>query len=785
MWRKMVLGSLILCLGLPFVLIWPVTAQSTPILIPLPVAGAGTHPRLLISASYLDETIRPRILQERSAWQGMLAYVESEAFWADFALYPEEAAKTLGLIWLVTENRDYYSQAVGVALELVNAIDASALVQMINGKWDERLLQDVAALALAYDWLYGLFSADDRAIIADVLIRAGQRLQNPANDSGRVWLSAADLAPEGDATHYMVQAFNSESALWAWALTATGLALQGEYIGASAFLETSRAAWTQFLLPALAVQANGAWAAGPVDGFKAGWWLVQTATAWWTARGDDYFSGLEWWAQRLGYQVSMRYPAAQNSLTQGEAILGYPAIIGDGERHSYTAVYGHTQEMLLARIFTENPYAAWANWVHQHIELPLWARVEAFLWQDDSALGQVPDGLTWRSFGTNHVFMRSGWADESGLLDQNAVVVTYQAGDHYAARQFFDQGNLTIWYRGSELLTRGGVYSGTGDSAHDANYYGRTVGGNSVLVCDLAEIFDHIRPNQETGIWLNDCGQRALDDNGLAAVNVEYLQANRSRFDTANFNLMLDSPQVTYIQSDLTGAYNSTGYVSAGNQPKVENVLRELVYIRPNTVIVYDRVRTLSPDFTALQTFHFNTRPQFDGVRWTVTEGEAALYLQHLVPEAQMRPVDGYITAGQLIATPLEQARVGWYRLDIYPPAATATNWFLSTLTVGDAAAPPPLPGVLVLVDGMRGVVVSSALERWQVMFDDDPNAISQTQFSVEAGIQHLLITGLVGERVYRLEWADGRVEERISHGAGTILVDNPTPSLVRVSLAG
>lgn len=781
MMRKVLAGGLILAILLPLCL-FSAEGQSNPP--PIPIAPIGAHPRLLITPGYLSQTIESRIDDNAREWRSFRAYVDSEILAADAELYPEAAVKSLGLVWLVTGDAAYYEPAITLALNLVNGIEDAPVMTRTNGQWDERFLRQLAALALAYDWMYGLFRSEDRIIISDVLARAALRLRDARSGSTRVWVAQADIVEDGSPDTYFFQAFNREGALWLWAMTATALALQGENINAIQLTETARNFLMELMLPALELQPNGAWAAGPVDGFTGGWWLVQTALAWWTARGEHYFDDSAWWVERMAALVALHYPAFQPSI-RGDAVFGYPAIIGEGERNSPDAAYGHTQEMLLATIFPESVEAGWANWVANQITLPEWLRVESWLWHDAEAPAEVPDLLTWRTLGTNQVFMRDRWTDNEGIFDPTATVVTFQAGDHFSPRQFFDQGNFTIWRDGAELVTRGGVFSG-GDSNHDANYYARTVAGNTILVCDLAEIFDGIWLNKETGVWLNDCGQRTTGLSGLEGINAGYWLANRAQFDTANIVRAYDDGEVTYIQSDLTAAYNSTDYTSPTNAAKVESVLRELVYIRPGTVLVYDRVETLSVDFTALQTFHFNSRPQFNGTTWTMRDGSSALYVQHLVPEAQIRPVEGYITAGQLIESRAGQPRSGWYRLDIYPPAPTETPWFLTTFVVTANTAPPPLVAALIVGDGMRGTVLSTpTAARWQVMFDDDPQDITAASFVVEPGVEVLFLTGLVPERAYRVQWSDGRVERQVTHGAGSLLLESVSAGVVEVGLGG
>jgi hypothetical protein len=746
----------------------------------LPIAQAGEHPRILITNQYLEQTVTPKIDPSSGTWQSFTAYVESNQILDDLANTPESVIRSLALAWLITDEPAYKDKTLSAMQQLANRIEDSPLLTTPDATWDLQFLQQVSALAIAYDWMYSALSASDRAALSDTLIRAATRLRDPQTDTERVWVLVDN--------DYQFQSFNSDSAQWLWTLTAVGLSLQGDRVEATNLLNTARDLWTQFALPTLDIQPNGAWAAGPVDGFTAIWWKLQTAVAWWTARGENYFDDTEWWYERMAYHLFLRYPNVQRTSNQdrGEAFLGYPGIIGAGERYHRNAVYGRAQDMVLRSIFAGTEYANWIDWSLNQppASSPDWLLVEEILWRDPNSIGQPPDILTWRSIGTNHVFMRSNWVDTEGNLDSSATYVTYQSGDYFAPTQFFDQGSFTIWRDGTDLLVHSGVYSGEGGSTHDANYYGRTVAGNTLLICNLAENFDGIWENHDSpaNVWLNDCGQRVVTPSNAGGINPDYWFTNRALFETANIERAFDVGDVTYIYSDLTAAYNSTEITTLNNTPKVQSVIREFIYIRPGAVLVHDRLNTLSPDFTTINTIHFNARPQLDENRWVVFDGSSALYIQQLAPNAQSSVIEGYVTAGQLVdtafgqptANQFETGQYGWYRMDTLPPASTSNPWFLTALIATDPLAPVPPANIYVEGISMRGAVISTPDARWQVMFDDDPNNITQSSFTVVDGVQYLFLTGLAPESPYTITWGDITVQTEITQLAGTLFLANP-----------
>ncbi len=241
---------------------------------PLPVAAFGVRPRLLITPAYVQETLRPRADRQVRLWTDFLAYVSSDAPESDAGWSPGTTAlRALALAWLITGEEHYAERARAVMVELVNRVEMHPALSG-TGSLDGALLDNVAALALGYDWLHSALSSDDRAALRESLWRALSRLRDPAADQGElIWLDGQIVAW----SHY--------TARWLWALTAGGLALWGEHEGAPGLLAFCRKTFTDTILPALNLQTGGAWAEGPVYGFLAGWAFVQTALSWWTAAG--------------------------------------------------------------------------------------------------------------------------------------------------------------------------------------------------------------------------------------------------------------------------------------------------------------------------------------------------------------------------------------------------------------------------------------------------------------------------------------------------------------------
>jgi hypothetical protein len=750
--------------------------------VPLPVAAFGAHPRLLITQAYINETLKPRAQAGSATWTAFAAYIDSASPEDDAQWAPDAALRSLALAWLVTSDIRYAERAKTIMIGLVNRVESHPTMTA-GGGFDGQFMEDVATLAVGYDWLYYALSDADRALLRDMLWRAAKRLRNPTADtSGVIWIDD------------QLSAFGNYEPRWLWALTATGLALWGEQEDAATLIEFCRQTLTQTVIPALDIQQGGAWAEGPVYGFIANWPKVQTALAWWTAAGENYFDDTDWWYDRLAYDLFLLHPAQTRTYNAdwGDPMPDYPSIIGDSERYSTMFVYGRAQDLLLQAVFKGYEYANWMAWFfRQNLgAMPDWMAVEEFLWRDPDWPGVPPTPTTWFAPYNGHVFMRSDWTNEAGRLDTTATYVSFNAGDRLAYHQFYDEGNFTIFHNGEELLVRSGVYSGDGTSDHDVNYYVRSIAANTILICDLAENFDDIRPNGERDVWLNDCGQRTMKPASRTAINVDYLLDNWRAYDTGSITRFAENGDATYMRADITGAYNSTVYTTPDNRAKVSSVIRELVYWRPGTVIVADRVVLTYPSYTPLIVFHFQTEPTPSGLFFGSLVRDSAIYMQNLKPNSVVTMVPGYEVAGQMIdkswgepvSNTFESDPYGFFRLEISSGQPDLDNWFLTAFVAQDASDPPPSEGLLVLGDTVRGAAMGSV----QAMFDltpEDDQDITEATFQIAPGVEYTLVTGLVPDAAYLVEGEARTAQTLMSDDAGTLLIANVPPGGVRLTM--
>jgi hypothetical protein len=306
-----------------------------------------------------------------------------------------------------------------------------------------------------------------------------------------------------------------------------------------------------------------------------------------------------------------------------------PLAVGDTNRnlHAYQ-FFRRWEEELLVKV-----YASSFDWelqrrAHQlnwwlslppvdHIWEPTY-RVMEYLLRDPSIPVEKPDVLAWRT-GYGHVFLRSKWgtaADPQEVptaaanrADESATHIYYHAGPLLTGHEHLDQGSFQIWKRG-DLAIDSGIYDDDVFSDHMRNWSKRTVAHNSLLVIQPGEKWSQAFTGGSSGD-VNDGGQRSKRPTGWG-VNLAERKSVPQRFDVARIRHFENTATYTYIDSDITHAYNTVRFTTEGNQSKVNRVTRQLVYLRPaesgegsEFVILWDRVEARAREYRKKWLLHF------------------------------------------------------------------------------------------------------------------------------------------------------------------------------------
>jgi hypothetical protein len=429
---------------------------------------------------------------------------------------------------------------------------------------------------------------------------------------------------------------------------------------------------------------GGGWA----EGHYINYWLLEWLTFCEVARtceGIDYYSHApKFFRYRAIAGMFEMFPGGQPR----ELNCAIP--MGDGD----TGVYGGhsdttlTARRILASYYRDDPAHQCVNAYNEQVTgvcIPEYAHLE-FLFGDLT----IPKGnlkafkLSHCSPGPGYVYARSSWEHDSSYL-------FFKCGDRFTAHQHLDVGTFTI-YKNAPLVLPGGYYDDFSGN-HACNYYIRTIGCNSMLIFDPTEKFpDGIRAGPKS---FNDGGQRYPMPKGWGqnwgALDKTEREKNIADMHLADLLAYDDQGSFMYTAGDCSKAYAAS---------KCDFFTRQIVYIRPDTIVIFDRVQAKNPNFKKTFLLHTMKAPSGTAPNLVVNNGKGRLYIQTVLPaEPEVKLHTGkdlYAYNGSEGAVNPAKAVVGNIpecRVEISPKTAAQTDYFLHVLTTGDDTTPqPPKP---------------------------------------------------------------------------------------------
>lgn len=340
-----------------------------------------------------------------------------------------------------------------------------------------------------------------------------------------------------------------------------------------------------------------------------------------------------------------------------------------------------------------------------------------FLWRDTTVKGGDLKNfkLSHLSQGAGYIYARSSW-------DDDATYFFFKCGDRFTAHQHLDVGHFLI-YKYEELVGDGGHYDDFG-SIHDVNYHLRTIAHNTILVFDQGEKWHNIRAGKVTS---NDGGQHHnwQHHNGAVADAQEWFK-DKNSYDIADIVAFEDKGSFLYVAGDCTRAYSSN---------KLELFTRQIVYIRPDTFIIFDRVKTKNPTFKTVWLLQAIKKPEYAPPDYIITNGKGRLFLQPILPETRnvslVSAEDLYVIDGIKYLPKRDTGAAPECRIEISPSKPTDFNIFLNVLTAGDSQTkPPPVPLVKTAQDNVSLMVNEKLKIEFSVKTVDGSITINGKQYS-------------------------------------------------------
>ena len=338
-----------------------------------------------------------------------------------------------------------------------------------------------------------------------------------------------------------------------------------EILGASNRSGDSRAA------PALELAGDGG---GWAEGYYVNYWLYEWLFFCEVAR---FCEGLDYYAMSPGF-FKNRAIASMFEAYPGIGTYNSrrPIPMGDGGGRTFG---GERDKVLSARRILVNYLRDDSDHqvVHTFNETTPRSAVgvyayKDFLWRDTTIeKGDLKSfRLSHISPGPGYVYARSSW-------DEDATYFFFKCGDRFTAHQHLDVGHFLI-YKHEELAGDGGHYDSFG-SNHDVNYHLRTIAHNTILVHDPSEQWSRIRAGPVSG---NDGGQHhSWPHHNGAVTDADAWYKDRKLYDIADIMAFEDCGDYVYVAGDCTRAYSPD---------KLSYFTRQIVFLRPSTFVIFDRV---------------------------------------------------------------------------------------------------------------------------------------------------------------------------------------------------
>ncbi len=582
------------------------------------------HPRLLGSREELK-----KLAQERpQAYQRVVA-VARQSGGDDYS-----KMISMALVCAIEGDRSLGPAAVEKAMKYINGPIRQGHVTFGT---------DLALCAIVYDLCYDCWTAEQRAECHEYMNKTVE----------------ANVQSETHVFHNAWYGYKN------WGIGLACYATYYENPRAPEYLRMLQEDWHRRAAPALELAgAGGGWAEGYYINYFLYEWLFFCEVARHCEGLDLYADAPQFFRHRAVASMFETYPGigtynSRRSIPMGDG--GGRTFGGDRDktlsaRRILVNHFRDDPEHQVVQAFNETtPRSSVGTYAYKD-----------FLWRDPSVTQSDLSKfrLSHVSPGPGYVYARSSW-------DEGATYFFFKCGDRFTAHQHLDVGHFLI-YKYEELAGDGGHYDEFG-TTHDVNYHLRTIAHNTILVHDPAETWPGIRAGTVTG---NDGGQHHNwpHHNGAVADPAQW-QRERGLYDIADLLAFENTGAYVYVAGDGTRAYAPQ---------KLSCFTRQIVFVRPDTFIIFDRVCSTKPEFQKTWLLQAMKPPTQAGTQLVVTNGKGRLFLQTLLPEnPQVRLVTGadlYTYGGRRYPPSRNTGPAPECRIEISPSEPRAMDYFLHVL---------------------------------------------------------------------------------------------------------
>ena len=391
---------------------------------------------------------------------------------------------------------------------------------------------------------------------------------------------------------------------------------------------------------------------------------------------------------------------------------------------------------MLAYSYYKDPYLAYEY--KRNTKIDNHCLIFDVLWRDYTIEPKSPETLPLTKYsGTPYGWMiaRTGW-------DKNSVIAEMKINEHFVGNhQHMDGGAFQIYYKGP-LAIDAGAYHGTSggyNSAHNKNFFKRTVAHNSLLVFDPNEKFAswNYGGTDKTEFADNDGGQRMPGDRWETCRSfADLLSDEYTTGQVLAHGIGGDymAPEYSYLSGDITKAYSD----------KVKEVKRSFVFLNlksekvPAAMVVFDKVVSKNPEFKKHWLLHSIEQPQVSEngmvIKRTKDGDSGMLSNTVLLPAKEnldMQVIGGkgkefwvngtnYANAPQA-GRPDPRNERGEWRVEVSPSAPANEDYFLNVIQVADNNCNELHKASLLKGENLVGAVIADRI----VTFSKDGETIN------------------------------------------------------------
>ena len=391
---------------------------------------------------------------------------------------------------------------------------------------------------------------------------------------------------------------------------------------------------------------------------------------------------------------------------------------------------------MLAYSYYKDPYLAYEY--KRNTKIDNHCLIFDVLWRDYTIEPKSPETLPLTKYsGTPYGWMiaRTGW-------DKNSVIAEMKINEHFVGNhQHMDGGAFQIYYKGP-LAIDAGAYHGTSggyNSAHNKNFFKRTVAHNSLLVFDPNEKFAswNYGGTDKTEFADNDGGQRMPGDRWETCRSfADLLSDEYTTGQVLAHGIGGDymAPDYSYLSGDITKAYSE----------KVKEVKRSFVFLNlksekvPAAMVVFDKVVSKNAEFKKHWLLHSIEQPQVSEngiiIKRTKDGDSGMLSNTVLLPAKEnldMQVIGGkgkefwvngtnYANAPQA-GRPDPRNERGEWRVEVSPSAPANEDYFLNVIQVADNNCNELHKASLLKGENLVGAVIADRI----VTFSKDGETIN------------------------------------------------------------